>query len=294
MKSILLIGLFALFASLPAPAGAVELFDGSQLAPILHQEGPTAALAAGLLARDLHSLTGRDAVLSSDLAQCGTLCIIIGEKDSPLVTAAAREAGADLSALDGQWERYRRAVLHGQGRTYLLIAGSDLRGMVWGVVDLSREMGVSAWEWWADVAPRKVARLAVKDVDILSKTPSVRYRGLFLNDEDWGLEPWAAKTYDPATGNIGPRTYSRIFELMWRLKANAIWPAMHSVSSPFFGDPANPRLAGDYAIVVGTSHAEPMMRNNLREWDEKARGPFNFLSNRDAMADYWLRRVEES
>ncbi|HEY8016977.1 MAG TPA: glycosyl hydrolase 115 family protein, partial [Dongiaceae bacterium] len=224
MKSILLIGIFALFASLPAPAGAVELFDGSQLAPIIHQEGATAALAAGLLARDLHSLTGRDAALSTDLAQCGTLCIVIGERDSPLVAAAAREAGADLSALDGQWERYRRVLLHGRGRTYLLIAGSDARGMVWGVIDLSREMGVSAWEWWADVAPRKVAKLEVKEDDILSKPPSVRYRGVFLNDEDWGLEPWAAKTYDPATGNIGPRTYARIFELMWRLKANTVWP----------------------------------------------------------------------
>ncbi len=293
MKTCLLISLLAAFAALPARAETVELFDGARLAPIIHEDTPTAALAARLLAHDLASLTGRDAEVATDLDRCGALCIVVGVQDSPLVAAVARETGADLSALTGQWERYRRAVVRRPGRTYLLIAGSDRRGAVWGVVDLSREMGVSAWEWWADVAPRKVAKLAVDAGEVLSAEPSVRYRGIFLNDEDWGLEPWAAKTYDPKTGNIGPKTYARIFELMWRLKANTLWPAMHSVSNPFFGDPANPRLAGDYAIVVGTSHAEPMMRNNLREWDAKARGPFNFLTNRDALAEYWRERVAD-
>ena len=277
-----------------ARAETVALFDGGRLASVIHDDSPTTALAAGLLARDLKSLTGRDAEVAIDLARCGALCVVVGQKDSPLVAAVARENGIDLSDLSGQWERYRRVVLRSPTRTILLIAGSDRRGTVWGVVDLTREMGVSAWEWWADIAPRKVAKLAVDGGDILSKPPSVVYRGIFLNDEDWGLEPWAAKTYDPKTGNIGPRTYARIFELMWRLKANTLWPAMHGVSNPFFGDPANPRLAGDYAIVVGTSHAEPMMRNNLREWDEKSRGPFNFLTNRDGLAEYWRQRVAES
>jgi hypothetical protein len=289
----LLIGLLAALAALSARAETVALFDGHRLAPIIHEDSPTAALAADLLARDLKSLTGQTAESAADLGRCGSLCIVMGDKTSSLVAAVARETGTDLSMLDGQWERYRRLVLRRPGRTYLLIAGSDPRGMVWGTVDLSREMGVSAWEWWADIAPRRVATVAVDAADILSDAPSVRYRGIFLNDEDWGLEPWAAKTYDPKTGNIGPKTYARIFELMWRLKANTLWPAMHSVSNPFFGDPGNPRLAGDYSIVVGTSHAEPMMRNNLREWDMAKRGPFNFLSNRDQLADYWRQRVSE-
>ena len=293
MKIRLPIALLAAFLVLPVRAETVELFDGSRLASVLHEDSPTAALAADLLARDLKSLTGRESEIATELDRCGALCVVVGVRDSALVQAVAKETGADLSALAGQWERYRRLVLRRPGRTYLLIAGSDPRGMVWGVVDLTREMGVSAWEWWADVAPRKVAKLAVDDGAVLSETPSVRYRGIFLNDEDWGLEPWAAKTYDPKTGNIGPRTYQRVFELMWRLKANTLWPAMHKVSNPFFGDPANPRLAGEYSIVVGTSHAEPMMRNNLREWDH-AQGDFNFLTNRDAMADYWRRRVAES
>nr|WP_247650956.1 glycosyl hydrolase 115 family protein [Sphingomonas sp. S2M10] len=128
---------------------------------------------------------------------------------------------------------------------------------------------------------------------MLSDAPSVQYRGIFLNDEDWGLQPWAAKTYEPEIGDIGPKTYARIFELMWRLKANLIWPAMHESTKPFYQIPGNAETAKAYAIVVGTSHAEPMLRNNVREWDEKTQGPFNFFTNRDRMVDYWRRRVNE-
>jgi hypothetical protein len=288
-----LLWLIVAFYAAASAAETLDLFDGGAVPTIIHDASRTTALAADLLARDLKSLTGRDALLSMEPGRCAAVCIVIGTWDSPSVAQIARDGGIDLSDLSHQWEQYRRAVIRDPGRTVLLIAGSDRRGAVWGVIDLTREMGISAWEWWADVVPRRVERISVEASATLSSSPSVRYRGIFLNDEDWGLEPWAAKTYDPKTGNIGPKTYARIFELMWRLKANTIWPAMHGISNPFFGDPANPRLADDYAIVVGTSHAEPMMRNNLREWDETARGPFNFLTNRAAMADYWRQRVAD-
>lgn len=100
--------------------------------------------------------------------------------------------------------------------------------------------------------------------------PSVRYRGVFLNDEDWGLQPWAAKTYEPERGDIGPKTYARIFELLLRLKANTIWPAMHACTRPFNAFPENKQVADDYAIVMGSSHAEPMLRNNVGEWTGSA------------------------
>jgi hypothetical protein len=119
----------------------------------------------------------------------------------------------------------------------------------------------------------------------------VAWRGIFLNDEDWGLQPWAAKTFDPA-GDIGPTTYARVFELMWRLKANLIWPAMHDATRAFYAMPGNAQVADDYAIVAGTSHAEPMMRNNVGEW-KKSDGPFNFFTNRDRMLGYWQQRVDE-
>ncbi len=286
--------LTALFAclALAVPATAVTLYDGKRVAAIIHQDQPTMALAASLLARDLEARSGLKPLVSTRLADCGEVCVVIAVHDSALARALA-PTSARVS-LKGQWERYARVVVRRKPKQrMLLVAGSDPRGAVWGVIDLSRELGVSAWEWWADVVPRKAERLVVSDHTRLSAPPSVQYRGIFLNDEDWGLQPWAAKTYDPELGDIGPRTYARIYELMWRLKANTIWPAMHDVTKPFYQIPGNAKTARDYAIVVGTSHAEPMMRNNVREWGTQ-RGPFNFFTNRDAMLGYWRERIEET
>ena len=274
-------------------AASVEL----RHAGIVHDPagaGDTTRLAADMLASDLTALGAVPPKVGTDLRTCGVTCIVIGRYDAPLVARLARDGGVDLSVLRGGWERYVRAVVRVGGQRILLIAGSDRRGAVYGTVDLSRALGISPWAWWADVNPRKRASIAIDDKLVVSRAPSVQYRGIFLNDEDWGLEPWAAKTYDPAKGNIGPKTYQRVFELMWRLKANTLWPAMHSISTPFYGDPGNAPLADRYAIVIGTSHAEPMMRNNLREWDEAVRGPFDFTRRSDAIVDYWRERVAET
>ncbi len=282
---------------MPAAARAqgTTLFDGREVADIVHAADESARLASDMLARDLTRVTGRTPRVLTDVAQCRRLCVVVGAADTPLVRAVANDGGVALDALAGQWERYLRLETRSRNvrsRRYLLIAGSDRRGAIWGVTDLTREIGVSAWEWWADVTPRRVARLAVDGTRRLSNAPSVRYRGIFLNDEDWGLQPWAAKTHEPAVGDIGPKTYSRIFELLWRLKANLIWPAMHDSTRPFYNVPGNAEAARAHDIVVGTSHAEPMMRNNVREWDDASDGAFNFFSNRDAMVEYWRRRAE--
>ena len=294
MKAFVATAFMLALAASTVTAQQIALWDGRIVASIAHDGTKTGALAAGLLAHDLKSLTGRDATISSTLTGCGPVCVVVGTADSPLLAALGARAGMKPQSLKGEWERYERAAITAGGTTYLVIAGSDRRGMIYGVVDLTREMGVSPWEWWADVTPRRVSRLAVSGAHAVSDAPSVQYRGFFLNDEDWGLQPWAAKTYEPETGDIGPKTYARIFELMWRLKANTIWPAMHDVTKPFYTFPDNPKVADDYAIVVGTSHAEPMLRNNVREWDEKTRGPFNFLTNRDAIVRYWQERVVEA
>lgn len=286
--------LLATMLATALPAAAITLYDGKQVTTVVHEDTPTASLAARLLGRDLQAVTGIAPVISTRLADCGQVCVVLGRHDAPQVAAVAAQAQLSLGDLPGQWERYRRVVVPARagGTSYLLIAGSDARGATWGVVDLTRELGVSAWEWWADVAPRRQARVDVADTAVLSASPSVQYRGVFLNDEDWGLQPWAAKTWDKATGDIGPATYARIYELLWRLKANTIWPAMHDSTRPFYQIAGNPEMARDYAIVVGTSHAEPMMRNNVREWRPQQDGAFNFFTNRDKMLDYWQRRVD--
>lgn len=297
-KTELLTTLISAVAFWPSATSAKEalLFDGRHVAGVIYEDERTMAIASQLLSGDLETLTGQKPLASTNLADCRRVCVVVGRQDSELARTVAAEADVDLSELQGQWERYARLLVKSKrrpGTSYLLIAGSDTRGTVWGIVDLTRELGVSPWEWWADVTPRRAKRLVADGTRRRSVSPSVQYRGIFLNDEDWGLQPWAAKTFEPETGDIGPKTYSRIFELMWRLKANVIWPAMHESTKPFYQISGNAKAASDYAIVVGTSHAEPMMRNNVREWYEGESGRFNFFINRAPMIDYWRRRVEE-
>jgi hypothetical protein len=131
--------------------------------------------------------------------------------------------------------------------------------------------------------------------------PSVKYRGIFLNDEDWGLQPWAAKHLDPGIKDIGPKTYAHIFELMLRLKANYIWPAMHSCTKAFYYYPENPKVADQYAILVGSSHCEPILRDNPFEWTVnfkneygKEPGEWNYATNKAQIYKYWDDRAIQS
>jgi hypothetical protein len=124
--------------------------------------------------------------------------------------------------------------------------------------------------------------------------PAVKYRGIFINDEMWSIRPWAEKTFAPDEGKgLGPKTYAKIFELLLRLRANYIWPAMQSGTIPFNRYPQNKVVADDYAIVMGSSHIEPMLRNNMvgGEWDDKSDGPWDYETNGAAIRDYWARRL---
>ncbi len=290
MTTLRLITLGILLSSGVVHAAPFALDADGRLPTIVTDGATTTRLAGALLGRDLQQLTGLPATPATALADCAQRCIVIGTADSKLVQQVATAMHIDLAPLAGQTERYIRAAGKVDGRSVLLVAGADRRGAVYGVVDATRELGVSAWEWWADVAPPRRSNLVLDGAYRVSNAPSVAWRGIFLNDEDWGLQPWAAKTFDPA-GDIGPKTYARVFELMWRLKANLIWPAMHDSTKAFHAMPGNAQVADDYAIVAGTSHAEPMMRNNVGEW-KKADGPFNFFTNRDRMLGYWDQRID--
>lgn len=186
------------------------------------------------------------------------------------------------------WETFRLSATSDT----LVIDGTDPRGLAYGVYELSKRIGVSPWYWWADVPvkQREALHLSLGTDSVAS--PSVKYRGIFINDEGWGLRPWAAKTHEPEVGNIGPKTYRRVFELLLRLRANTIWPAMHPGTTPFHQMPGNAKAADDYAIVVGSSHAEPMLRNNVGEWT-KPHHEYNFLAHRDTVMGYWEERIRE-
>jgi hypothetical protein len=296
MRGLLTAGfVMALALALPARAAELTLYDGKSVAGVVY-DGPTPIKkVAELLARDLTALSGRTPAIATNTDGVRGPLVIVGQKDAPLIAALLKANAIDVSPLAGKWESYGRVMIAAPGyagRKALLIFGSDVRGAIYGVVDLSREMGVSPWEWWADVTIRKVGAIKVDATLHYSQEPSVHYRAIFLNDEDFGLKPWAAKTYEPEAGTIGPKTYARIFELMWRLKADTIWPAMHKGTVAFDGEPGNAEVAADYAIIHATSHAEPMLRNNDREWDPTKRGPFNWLTNRKALITYWDEAVD--
>jgi len=288
------------FAGLGIAASAggatLTLFDGRRVAAISYdaQSGTPIRKAAELLAHDLTQLSGQSPVIGAGLTSAQGNGVIIGMASSPSIAALLQTNGIHAAAIRGKWETYGRAVIPAPwdpAQRALVIFGSDPRGAVWGAIDLTREMGVSAWEWWADVKIRKVDRIDVDAGLRYSKEPSVKYRGFFLNTG--GLQRWAAGTFDPAQGGIGPKTYGRVFELMWRLKANMLWPAMSGHDTVFNAIPANYDLARDYAIIRGSSHVEMLLRNNSHEWNAGTMGPYNWLTNRQRMIEYWREAVEK-
>lgn len=252
------------------------------------------SIIANLLANDIEAVTDVRPVVTSKIEKVSGNAIIIGAVNSRLIQSLKDNY---FKQLEGKWECYSHKVVRQPFKNIplaLVVAGSDPRGTAYGVFSLSEKIGVSPWYWWADVHPQKNKQLSLNISPFTSSPPLVKFRGIFINDEDWGLQPWAAKTFEPETGDIGPKTYAKVFELLLRLKANLIWPAMHESTKAFFHYPGNPKVAEDYQIVIGSSHAEPMLRNNVGEWDVKTMGHFNYFTNKERIYKYWEDRVKES
>ncbi len=245
------------------------------------------------LVEDIRTVTAQQASVAA--APAGRTAILVGTLGhSELIDKLVATRKVDVSRLSGAWESFVVASvdrpLPGVEKA-LVVIGSDRRGTAFGVYEVAQAMGVSPWAWWADVTPGHRDKLFVAPGVHRFGPPSVRYRGVFVNDEDWGLYPWAAKTFDPERGDIGPKTYRRIFTLLLRLKANTLWPAMHHTTAPFNSDPANAKLAEEYGIVMGSSHAEAMLRNNVGEWKD-APDRFNYATNPEGVKAYWEERAK--
>jgi len=239
------------------------------------------------LADDIHAITGnRPKIIKSSIIK-KEKGIYIGEfKDSLMKLIDQKQ----IKNLKEAWEKFHINVYNEN----LIIAGSDVRGTVYGIFEVAERLGISPWKWWADVKPIPKESLSLKlDKDGITENPSVQYRGIFLNDEIWSLRPWAANTFDPETGVLGPKTYEKIFQLLLYLKANTIWPAMHYDTKAFYTIPGNKEMAEKYKIVVGTSHIEPMMRNNIGEWDNKELGEYNYFTNSETIRRYWSERIKK-
>ena len=272
--------------------GAVRLVLGQTVADIYYdaKDAKLIGIAAGLLAGDVERVTGKKPRVVSDPGRLGADAVIVGSVGhSALIDRLIAEGKIDAAGISGQWETSRLQVVTRplpNVERALVIVGSDRRGTAYGVFTLSAAIGVSPWYWWADVTPDHQDALVVKPQSRQEGPPSVKYRGIFINDEDWGLEPWAAKTFEPAQGNIGPKTYEKVFELLLRLKGNYLWPAMHPVSTEFGRIPANLSLADDWGIVMGASHTEAMNRNNVA-WPTEGTGEWRYDTNSANLLAYW-------
>ncbi|WP_185976791.1 glycosyl hydrolase 115 family protein [Catenovulum sediminis] len=272
--------------------------DGFVVASASHQptiyisaaSDPLILWAVETFVQDVHELSGQSLSVKPVTAYQAGAGIYIGQISDDLFDGSALLPTEVRKKLIGQWENF--SIMRQQNQ--LVVSGSDVRGTVYAIFELAERLGVSPWKWWADVHNRRQDKLVLHLPESgIYAAPSVEYRGIFLNDEDWGLQPWAAKTFEPDVHDIGPKTYEKIFQLMLRLKANTIWPAMHDTTQAFFTVPGNQEMASKYHIYVGSSHAEPMLRNNVGEWDKSTMGEYNYLTNAPQIKRYWLNRVKE-
>lgn len=256
-------------------------------------------IAAGMLSDDIGRVTGKKTesiVTDSHRKISADAAVVAGTLgQSALVEWIVKRNGIDVSSIEGKWETFLIATTRHPkyGTPVLAVIGSDRRGTAYGLTSLSEAIGVSPWYWWADVTPAKRKALYLEPGCFCQGEPSVQYRGIFINDERFGgWARWAEQTFDKESGKVGPKTYEKVFELLLRLKANYLWPAMHNGSAAFNSNPENARLADDYAIVMGSSHCEQMLRNNEDEWKNVGTyGDFNYITNRQTMMDYWEERV---
>lgn len=283
----------------PKTKYAFTLASPRQTAAILYDASDAAVVkrAAELFAADVEAVTGRYPRVTSAAGETGPAVIVGTVGGSALIRRLSEAGKIDTAPLEGAWERYLIQTVANPLpgiRKALVIAGSDRRGAAYGLFTLSELIGVSPWYWWADVPVKKHAALHVDAPPTYSQTPSVRYRGIFLNDEDWGLTPWASQTFEPERGNIGPRTYAKVCELLLRLKANYLAPAMHPVSSSFNQIPENRLVADTFAIVMGSTHCEPLLLNTASEWDTKTMGPWNYDKNKEGINRVLTQRVREN
>ncbi len=274
-----------------------EIYTPKHQAVILYDKSaaPLDSITAHFLAEDVFKVTGHKPKVITNIKQAKGNVIVIGEINSTLINKFLKRQRVEES-FKSQWESYLYKTIANPNKKTdkaFIIAGTNPRGTAYGVFNVSKQIGVNPWYWWADVPVKKQSELILNQTNFQSKSPSVKYRGIFLNDEDWGLQPWAAKTFEPETGDIGPKTYAKIFELLLRLNANTIWPAMHPSTKAFFHYPGNAKVAEKYNIVIGTSHAEPMLRNNVDEWDKETMGRFNYKTNKENVYKYWEERVKE-
>lgn len=293
--------IFILSISLSVSAKEVVWFDGVHPVSFSFQTDvdPVVKIAADMFVSDMKLSTG----MSAEEGANGKTRILIyqmnGAKKS--VVKKLRKLGIDTDELMAKMDAF--CVAERNGKIYAI--GNNGRGTAYALLELSRMAGVSPWVWWGDNVPETKEQLSIEKGFTTIQSPSVERRGIFINDEDWSTLVWSHQSFEPSDYKmgavkgkrlmqIGVQTYKRIFQLLLRLRGNMIWPAMHEGTVPFYQVEGAMAMADNCGIIVGTSHCEPMMRNNTTEWSVDERGRFNYLTNKEQVQDYWVSRLKEA
>jgi hypothetical protein len=260
---------------------------------------PGVVRAVNDLAADVNRVTGQLPSIYNELKSAAKNLIIVGTiGKSEFIDRLILEKKIDATDITGKWESFFVQVVPKPFPgvdSALVICGSDKRGTIYGIYGLSEQIGVSPWYFWADVPPKHHDQLFVKAGRFVQGPPSVKYRGIFLNDEapdltEWVKEKFGAVPGKPSVANYGRDFYANLFEVMLRLRANYLWPAMWN-NAFNEDDPENPRLADEYGIVMGTSHQEPMLRAQ-QEWDrgpgrKNGRWNYNNTNQQPVLQQFW-------
>lgn len=287
------------YFTLSAPGRSIPLYVSSS-----DYTGVIRALTD--LQTDIGKVTGMQPSLINSLSTKQREIVIAGTiGKSEIIESLIKSKKIDITAIKGKWENFLVQVVQNPLPNVdraLVIVGSDKRGTIYGIYDMSEQIGVSPWYYWADVPVERKSALYVKPVRY-TEGPSVKYRGIFINDEDPDLTRWVREKFGtvkrnvgaPVGGNVanyGREFYSKVFELLLRIKANYLWPAMWS-NAFNEDDPENPRLADEYGIVMGTSHQEPMIRSQ-QEWDRRyirTLGNWNYRKHADTLVKFWREGI---
>ena len=282
------------YVDFTAAAGSFPLVAGGRADSILVDPAdyPGVLRAVRDLQTDIARVTKQQPSLLTGSSSHLSAVILIGTLGkNQRIDEMIRAGKLEVTPIKNRWESFLIQTVDrpwpGIERA-LVIAGSDKRGTIFGVYDLSEQIGVSPWYWWADVPIKSHDQIFIRPGRYVQGEPAVKYRGIFLNDEAPALTGWVKEKF----GDYNHQFYEKVFELLLRLKANYLWPAMWN-SAFNEDDPLNPKLADEYGIVMGTSHHEPMLRAQ-QEWKRHGQGPWDFTANADVLRDFWSEGVRRN
>jgi len=242
--------------------------------------------AANDLGDDVRKVCGTASPIVNEISSDKYNIVVGTIGNSNIIDKLVKQRKLDVSRVKGQWESFVIDIVDEN----LVVAGSDKRGTIYGIYEISKRIGVSPWYWWADVPVQHQDELYWDAGRFVQPSPKVKYRGIFINDEWPSFGEWATEHF----GGVNSKMYAHMFELLLRLKANYLWPAMWATAFNE-DDPESPRLADEYGIVMGSSHHEPMMRAHQEYLHRKEEvGPWDYATNKERVDKFFLEGMQRN